>query len=100
MNRMQMNRPLIYHESNLYYTVLICQSSSHYNIAGTKKDEIKVAVTEIDGRIYSKAISNIKRGDLMFSMPLGVCLDVNKAVMKFGPLTSKLRTGKNSALSS
>jgi hypothetical protein len=30
----------------------------------------------------------------MFSLPLGVCLDVNKAVTKFGPLTTKLRTGE------
>ena len=26
-------------------------------------------------------------------MPLGLCLDVSKAVTKFGPLTAKLRTG-------
>ena len=63
------------------------------NILGTKKDEIKVAVTERDGSLYSKSTGNIKRGDVVFSLPLGVCLDVNKAVTKFGPLTSKLRTG-------
>jgi hypothetical protein len=53
-----------------------------------------VSVTEKDGQLYSKAISSIKRGDVMFSLPLGVCLDVNKAVTKFGPLTTKLRTGE------
>jgi hypothetical protein len=63
------------------------------NILGTKKDEIKVSVTERDGSLYSKSTGNIKRGDVVFSLPLGVCLDVNKAVTKFGPLTSKLRTG-------
>lgn len=63
------------------------------NNAGTKKDEIKVAVTERDGSLYSKATGNIKRGEVVFSLPLGVCLDVSKAITKFGPLTSKLRTG-------
>ena len=50
-------------------------------------------MAEKDGLIYSKANSNIKRGDVIFSMPLGLCLDVSKAVTKFGPLTTKLRTG-------
>lgn len=79
------------------YSTLICGAdiiSLHFSPLGTKKDEIKVTVTEKDGAIYCKALSNIKRGDLMFSLPSGVCLDVNKAVTKFGPLTSKLRTGE------
>ena len=61
------------------------------NNAGTKKDEIKVAVTERDGSLYSKATGNIKRGEVVFSLPLGVCLDVNKSASQ--PLHSAALIG-------
>ena len=45
---------------------------------GIKKDEIKVSVFEIDDYMYSKANANINKGDLLFSLPMGVTLDLQK----------------------
>jgi hypothetical protein len=54
-----------------------------------------VSVVEKNGYMYSKANANIKKGDLLFSLPMGVTLDMPKAVTKFGKITQKLRTGRN-----
>lgn len=56
-------------------------------------DDIRVSVTERDEALYCKAKNNVRRGEVLFSLPLGICLDVNKAVTKFGQITAQLRTG-------
>ena len=65
------------------------------HLVGVKLDDIRVTVTERDGALYCKAKNNVRKGEVLFSMPLGICLDVNKAVTKFGQLTAQLRTGKS-----
>jgi hypothetical protein len=65
---------------------------------GIKKDELKVSVVEKNGYMYSKANANIKKGDLIFSLPMGVTLDLPKAITKFGKMTQKLKTGSSGML--
>merc|ERR1711871_131401 len=53
------------------------------------------AESKVDGD--GKSIMNIQGGDILYSLPLGICLDCDKAKSKFGPLgvsSRVLRTGK------
>ena len=69
------------------------QFHSICHLLGVKIDDIRVSVTERDETLYCKAKNNVRKGEVLFSLPLGICLDVNKAVTKFGQLTAQLRTG-------
>lgn len=78
---------------NIFMTTKTDEINNWISSQGTKKEEIKVSVVEKDGYMYSKANANIKKGDLLFSLPMGVTLDLPKATTKFGKLTQKLKTG-------
>jgi hypothetical protein len=59
------------------------------------KKDINVNVVSNEGNYVSKAITSLKKGDIVFSMPMGLCLDASKAAAKFSSVItpSKLRTG-------
>jgi len=83
---------------NLRMSTKTDEINSWISKQGIKKDEIKVSVVEKNGYMYSKANANIKKGDLLFSLPMGVTLDMPKAITKFGKITQKLRTGSSGML--
>ena len=60
-----------------------------------KKDINVNVVTTNDAKLVCKAINSIKKGDAVFSLPMGLCLDASKAAAMFSSVItpSKLRTG-------
>jgi hypothetical protein len=65
---------------------------------GAKKDEIKVLFYDKNGGIEGRATTTIKPNEVMFSLPMGLCLDASKANAKFGAVAKKMRTGDLGAL--
>lgn len=62
---------------------------------GSKEKEIRIDIKEENGLFVSSAKADIKKGDLLYSIPMGISLDPSKAKALFGSrLESKrLRTG-------
>jgi SET domain len=58
-----------------------------------KKEDAKINVFYDGTKYLAKATSNIKKGETMFSMPLGNCIDSTKVAAKFAVLKKNLRTG-------
>ena len=77
--------------SSLYSTLL---ASKWIDEIGKKDINVNV-VSNNEGNYVSKAITSLKKGDIVFSMPMGLCLDASKAAAKFSSVItpSKLRTG-------
>lgn len=59
------------------------------------KKDINVNVVSSGDKLVCKAITNIKKGDAVFSLPMGLALDASKAAAKFSSIIkpSQLRTG-------
>lgn len=59
------------------------------------ENSLKVDIkTDSDGSVYTVAKDGIKKGDTLFSLPQGLCLDASTASNKFGFVSaSDLRTG-------
>jgi [ribulose-bisphosphate carboxylase]/[fructose-bisphosphate aldolase]-lysine N-methyltransferase len=58
-----------------------------------KKEDTKVNVFFDGSRYFAKAVTNIKKGETMFSMPLGTCIDSTKVAANFASLKKNMRTG-------
>ena len=77
-------------------TSLTADAVNAYIVAlGTKKEDTRITIKKTPtGSLTAVASSDIKKGEPMISVPLGICLDSKKATERFGTVVSRLRTGE------
>ena len=62
---------------------------------GTKKEDTRITIKkQSTGSFTAIASTDIKKGESLISVPLGICLDGKKASERFGLISSRLRTGE------
>ena len=76
-------------------TSLTADAVNAYLVAlGTKKEDTRVTIKKQPSGFCAVASTDIKKGECLISIPLGICLDAKKANERFGPIVSRLRTGE------
>ena len=75
--------------------VSINDINKHIEGLATEKDKCKLIVDRMKDKLYGKAKDTIKKGDVVYSISMSSCFDIDKATQKFGNdiKASQLKTG-------